>query len=101
MRVAAIDQAQGPGKLPSRSGEVAARQGTSSQVGGAADGVHWSTAQPGPITPITLAQPSTETIVARDTSLPAMTSVAAPTCLVLLLQKSLEEKWDLWERVND
>ncbi|WP_234465252.1 hypothetical protein, partial [Pseudomonas sp. S44] len=56
---AAIDQAQGPGKLPSRSGEVAARQGTSSQVGGAADGVHWSTAQPGPITPITLAQPST------------------------------------------
>ncbi|OCT28970.1 two-partner secretion domain-containing protein [Pseudomonas putida] len=79
VRVAAIDQAQGPGTLPSRSGEVAASQGTSSQVGGAADGLHWSTAQPGPSTPITLAQPSTETTVARDTSLPAMTSVAAPT----------------------
>ncbi|WP_153772370.1 filamentous hemagglutinin N-terminal domain-containing protein [Pseudomonas sp. MNR3A] len=79
VRVAAIDQAQGPGALPSRSGEVAASQGTSSQVGGAADGLHWSTAQPGPSTPITLAQPSTETIAARDTSLPAMTSVAAPT----------------------
>ncbi|WP_162714355.1 hypothetical protein [Pseudomonas putida] len=57
VRVAAIDQAQGPGKLPSRSGEVAARQGTSSQVGGAADGVHWSTAQPWASTPITLASP--------------------------------------------
>ncbi|QXI42067.1 hypothetical protein HU734_017595 [Pseudomonas wayambapalatensis] len=87
MRVAAIDQAQRPGKLPSRSGEVAARQGTSSPVGGAADGLHWSTAQPGPSTPITLAQPYTETIVARDTSHPAMTSVAAPT-----LQQALPTK---------
>ncbi|MBH3458989.1 DUF637 domain-containing protein [Pseudomonas putida] len=64
MRVAAINQAQGPCALPSRSGEVTARQGTSSQVGGAADGLHWSTAQPGPITPITLAQRVTATTAA-------------------------------------